>query len=117
MTTPRLPLAAALLLAIGALAGCEAATNAVNGTDAILEKTAQKISQKTDDEALILAVKGAILKADDKLGWRVKVGAVAGSVSLSGKVPTPEDKAKAEDIASRVKGVTRVLNAIDVGAD
>jgi hyperosmotically inducible protein len=116
MTTLRLPLASALLLALG-LAGCEAANNAVAGTDAILTKTAEKISQKTDDEALTLAVKGALVKADDKLGWRVKVGAVGGSVSLSGKVPTPEDKAKAEDIASRVKGVTRVLNAIDVGAD
>jgi hyperosmotically inducible periplasmic protein len=104
----------ALLLGLAPLAGCDAATNVVNGTDAILEKTAEKVAQKTDDEALSLAVKGALVKADDKLGWHVKVGALGGVVSLSGKVPTPEDKARAEDVASKVKGVTKVLNAIDV---
>src|SRR5271165_5517420 len=115
MTTLRLPFRPALLLALASLAGCEATTNALHGTEAILEKTGEKIAQKTDDEALSLAVKGALVKADDKLGWQVKVGSLGGVVSLSGKVPTPEAKAQAEDIASKVKGVTRVMNAIDVG--
>jgi osmotically-inducible protein OsmY len=110
------PALAALVLALALpLAGCQAATNAANGADAFLEKTAEKIEQKTDDAAITLAVKGELAKADDMLGRQVKVGSFKGRVSLNGTVPTPADKARAEQIALTVKGVTGVLNALEVG--
>lgn len=111
---PRYASAALLLLVLPA-AGCEAATNAASGAGAFAEKAAAKIEQKTGDAALTLAVKGALVKADDKLGRDVKVGALDGVVSLSGVVATPEAKARAEEITLGVKGVVRVMNAIDVG--
>jgi osmotically-inducible protein OsmY len=116
MNPDRTPKAlAAVLFAVLPLAGCEAATNAANGAGAMIERTAEKIEQKTDDAAITLAVKGALVKADDMLGRQVKVGTLKGRVSLSGTVPTAADKARAEQIALGVKGVSEVLNALDVG--
>jgi hyperosmotically inducible protein len=100
-------------LAIG-LAGCDAASNAAAGVGAYAEKTANKIEQGTDDAGITIAVKGALLEADEKLAKRVKVSTGNGIVSLVGTVATPEDKVRAEQIAGRVKGVVRVINALDV---
>jgi hyperosmotically inducible protein len=97
-----------------ALAGCEAASNAAAGAGAYLDKTAEKIEQSTDDASITIAVKGALLKADEKLAAKVKVSTGKGVVSLVGAVATPEEKMRAEQIAGTVKGVERVINAIDV---
>jgi osmotically-inducible protein OsmY len=105
-----------LLLGLLPLAGCEAATNAANGAGAFVEQTAKKIEQKTDDAAITLAVKGALVEADEKLAKEVQVGSLKGVVSLAGTVPTADAKARAEQIALGVKGVVRVLNGLDVGA-
>jgi hyperosmotically inducible protein len=96
------------------LAGCEATSNAAAGVGAFAEKTANKIGQTTDDAAITVAVKGALFKADEKLSKRVHVSTGNGIVSLSGAVGTPEDKMRAEQIAGRVEGVVRVINALDV---
>ncbi len=103
------------LAALPAAAGCEATTNAANGAGAFIEKTAEKVGQKTSDAALSLAVMGNLVKADDALGRQVKVGSLDGVVSLSGTVATADAKARAEQIATQTKGVVRVVNAIDVG--
>lgn len=104
-----------LTLTLLAAAGCDAATNAANGAGAFVEKTAEKIEQKTSDASITLAVKGALAQADDMLGRRVVVGTFNGVVSLSGTVPTAEAKVRAEQIAMQARGVVRVVNAIDVG--
>lgn len=107
-----------ILLALLSLpvAGCEAATNAASGVAAFADKTAEKIERKTDDTATTIAVKGALLKADEKLANQVHVGtANGGIVSLWGTVPSPDKKAQAEQIAMSVKGVVRVVNAIEIG--
>jgi hyperosmotically inducible protein len=117
----------ALIVACLGLAACNAAENAVAGAGAAIEKTAQKVGEKTeataekvgqgaDDAAITVAVKGALLKADERLGKLVHVSTGNNIVSLAGAVPTAEDKAKAEQIAAGVKGVTRVINGLDVGA-
>jgi osmotically-inducible protein OsmY len=103
------------LAAVPAAAGCEATTNAAKGAGAFVEKTAKTIGEKADDAGIVIAVKGGLFKADESLARQVKVGSLEGVVSLTGTVPTPEAKAKAEEIASQVKGVVRVTNAIDVG--
>jgi osmotically-inducible protein OsmY len=105
-----------ILLGLG-LGGCEAAQNAAAGAGAYMEKVGQKMETKTEDTAITIAVKGALLKADDKLATRVKVSTGGGVVSLVGTVPTAGDKAKAEEIAAAQKGVQRVINAIEVGPD
>lgn len=105
---------AALAVCFG-IAGCNAAANAAAGAGAYVEKTAEKIGQKTDDASITLAVKGALLRADEKLGKQVKVSTGNGIVSLVGNVPTPEDRMRAEQIAGTVNGVVRVINALEVG--
>lgn len=110
----RAAMTTAAILVCLSLAGCEAASNAAAGAGAYLDKTAEKIGQKTDDASITIAVKGALLKADEKLAGKVKVSTGNGIVSLVGAVATPEEKARAEQIASRVEDVVRVINAIDV---
>ncbi len=105
---------AAMIAACLGLAGCAAAENAAAGVGAYAEKTAQKIEQKTDDASITIAVKGALLDADEKLAKDVKVSTGSGIVSLVGTVRTPADKMRAEQIAGTVKGVVRVINALDV---
>lgn len=111
----RTTMTTALIAACLALAGCEAASNAAAGAGAYLDKTAEKIGQTTDDASITVAVKGALLKADDKLAAKVHVSTGNGIVSLVGTVQTPEDKMRAEQIAGSVKGVVRVINSLDVG--
>ncbi len=103
-----------LLATIALLAGCDAATNAANGVGAYAEKTANRIGESTTDASITLAVKGAIVEADPKLGSKVKVTTAAGVVTLTGAVATPDDKAKAEQAAHKPKGVVNVVNQIDV---
>ena len=112
-TGPTIHVALFLPLALLLGAGCEAASNAANGAGAVIEHTAEKIGQKTNDAAIVVAVKGELIKADDKLS-KVTVGSLDGVVSLAGTVPTAEQKAHAEQIAMQVKGVVKVMNAIDV---
>jgi len=109
------PAMLALALTLVAAAGCDAAANAANGAGAFVEKTAEKIEQKTSDASITLAVKGSLVKADDMLGRQVRVGTFNGVVSLSGTVPTAEAKARAEQITTEAHGVVRVINAIEVG--
>jgi len=114
METPTKPFALALVLASFPVAGCEAASNAANGAGAFVEKTAQKIGESTEDAAITVAVKGAIFKADEKLAGKVSVGTFKRAVSLSGTVQTAEEKTRAEQIATGVKGVEKVINALDI---
>lgn len=106
--------AALIILGLG-LGGCEAAQNAAAGAGAYMEKVGHKVEAKTEDAAITIAVKGALLKADDKLATRVRVSTGGGVVSLVGVVATEADRAKAEEIAAAQRGVTRVINAIEVG--
>ncbi len=96
------------------LAGCDAASNAANGVGAYAEKTAATIGEKTTDASISLAVKGSLMDADTKLGNRVKVTTAQGVVTLSGVVGTPADKAKAEEVAHKAKGVVSVVNNIEI---
>jgi hyperosmotically inducible protein len=110
----RRALTTAAMAACLGLAGCEAASNAAAGAGVYIDKTAEKIEHTTDDAALTIAVKAALLKADERLAKQVKVSTGNGVVSLVGAVPTPEDRARVEQIAGGVRGVVRVINALDV---
>lgn len=96
-------------------AGCDAAANAAAGAGAYVERTADKIGQKTDDASITLAVKSALYNADEPLARQVRVSTGNGVVSLVGTVPSAEAKARAEQIAAGQKGVIRVINGLDVG--
>jgi hyperosmotically inducible protein len=84
-----------VVLALGA--GCRSTTGETLGTN-------------LNDTQITSAVKTK-LAADQMASLsRVSVTTVRGNVSLTGIVPTVEDRARAEDIARRVNGVTQVTN-------
>jgi hyperosmotically inducible protein len=67
-----------------------------------------------DDSAITTQIKTKMLESKDVPGTAVSVETLKGTVSLSGFVKTPAEKAAAESIARGVKGVTGVNNAIIV---
>jgi osmotically-inducible protein OsmY len=84
-----------VVLALGA--GCRSTTGESLGTN-------------LNDTQITSAVKTK-LAADQMASLsRVSVTTVRGNVSLTGIVPTAEDRSRAEDIARRVNGVTQVTN-------
>jgi hyperosmotically inducible protein len=90
-----------VLLTVFSLAGCQATTGKTAG-------------QNVDDAAITSSVKTKL--AADKLSslTRVDVDTNNGSVSLNGVVESPDQKARAQDIASQVGGVNRVINNLQV---
>lgn len=92
---------AAMTVLLGALSGCTALTG-------------ETLGQNIDDTTLTTTVKTKLLA--DKLAnlTRIDVDTYNGVVSLNGIVPTPQDKARAEEIARTVDGVKKVVNNLQV---
>jgi osmotically-inducible protein OsmY len=88
--------------AIIALASMLAACQAMTGRTA---------GQNVDDSTLTASVKSQ-LGASNLL--RIDVDTNGGVVSLNGTVETPEEKARAEQLARRVDGVKKVVNNLQV---
>ena len=91
-------LAIALLLST---AGCTAMTGETAG-------------QNVDDSTITASVKTKL--AADKIGslTRINVDTTRQVVSLNGVVESPEQKARAEQLASQVSGVKKVNNNLQV---
>ena len=56
----------------------------------------------------------ALLTADDVTGTAIDVDVKDGAITLSGKVHTAAEKAKAEQVARGIEGVTNVKNMLQV---
>jgi hyperosmotically inducible periplasmic protein len=71
--------------------------------------------RKVDNAATTASVK-AKLAADVRLSTltSINVDSNADTVTLSGRVPTADDKRRAEEVARSVDGVTRVVNNLEV---
>ncbi len=98
-------LALASLLAAG-FTGCERNDNATTA-----QENGRTAGQELDDKTLVSNVRSA-LSADTVKYTDVKVDAYKGVVQLSGFADTSEQKSRADDIASKVAGVTKVENNI-----
>jgi hyperosmotically inducible periplasmic protein len=70
--------------------------------------------QTVDDSAISMKVKGAFAKDPNVKAIDVKVDTHLGTVQLSGWVNTPEEKARAEELAKAVPGVKSVENKIEL---
>jgi len=90
-----------VMLTVFSLAGCQAMTGKTAG-------------QNVDDAAITSSVKTKL--AADKLSslTRVDVDTNNGVVSLNGVVESADQKARAQDLASQVSGVNRVINNLQV---
>ncbi len=66
------------------------------------------IGTKVDDSAITTKVKAELLGAKNVKSTHIHVKTRAGVVSLTGTVPTAEDKSGAEDVSRRCDGVESV---------
>jgi hyperosmotically inducible protein len=91
----------AVLLVLFALAGCQAMTGRTAG-------------RNIDDLTITASVKARLVA--DKLSnfTRIDVDTVNAVVSLNGLVESEHEKRRAEDIASLVEGVEKIINDLQV---
>lgn len=76
--------------------------------------TGETAGQNIDDSTITASVKTKL--AADKIGslTRIDVDTTRQVVSLNGVVESPEQKARAEQLASQVSGVKKVTNNLQV---
>jgi hyperosmotically inducible protein len=72
------------------------------------------IGTKVDDTAITTKVKAELLGAKNVKSTHIHVKTRAGVVSLTGTVPSSEDKSGAQDVVSKVDGVASVRNHLKV---
>ncbi len=73
------------------------------------------IGRVIDDTALTVKVNGMLMEDETLPVRKIDVDVLNGHVTLTGVVDTREQKARAEEIARRVEGVTGVTNNLQVG--
>src|ERR1700760_985908 len=89
-----------------------AQTNSASSTSG----TDTSVGQKVDDSAVITKVKAELLGAKNVKSTHIHVKTHAGIVSLTGTVPSAEDKTAAEEVVSNVSGVASVKNHLKIAA-
>ena len=122
----------ALMLAGGALAlgACSKGANETAGqkVDSAVAKTEQagstakaktesaaaSVSGAVDDASITAAVSTGLAKDPDLSAIKIDVDTKGGQVTLTGPAPNAAAKARAEDIAKAVKGVSGVDNKLEV---
>jgi hyperosmotically inducible protein len=90
-----------VLLLAATVAGCQAMTGKTAG-------------QNIDDASITASVKSQLVADKASNLVRVDVDTNQGVVYLNGTVDSAEQKARAEELARRVRGVTRVVNNLQV---
>ena len=93
----------ALLVLVAFVAGCQSATGKSAGTN-------------IDDASITASVKAKLVADKASNLTRVDVDTNNGTVYLNGTVETPEQKARAEQLAWQAKGVKSVVNNLQVQA-
>ncbi|QNK69049.1 BON domain-containing protein [Variovorax sp. PAMC26660] len=72
------------------------------------------VSATVDDAAITASVSAGLAKDPDLSAIKINVDTKGGAVSLKGPAPSAAAKARAEEIAKGVQGVTSVDNQLDV---
>ena len=104
------------MLVLGGLlfSGCAPAVVGV-GTAAVAASSTEKgITTSVSDGLLFTKIQDNFLKTDATLSQFVDVNVNDGSVLLTGKVKTPEEKVLATKLTWEVRGVREVVNEIQV---
>ena len=73
------------------------------------------VPETMTDPAITTAVKSSLLADPRSSGLKIDVDTKNSVVTLSGRVKTAEEKARAEDVAKNTKGVASVVNKLKVG--
>lgn len=116
MTRRFIPLSTILLLLLAAngLSGCATAVLGV-GTAAVAASTTEKgLTTSVNDAAIVTKIKDRFVQSNFSLVTAVDVSVNDGSVLMTGKVKTPDEKVQATRIAWEIKGVREVVNELQV---
>ena len=76
--------------------------------------TGRTAGRNVDDAALTASVNAALVSDKPSNFTRIDVDTTNGVVALNGTVENPEQRARAEQLASRVNGVKKVVNNLQV---
>lgn len=116
MTRRFIPLSTILLLLIAnsSLSGCATAVLGV-GTAAVAASTTEKgLTTSVNDAAIVTKIKDRFIQSNFSLVTAVDISVNDGSVLMTGKVKTPEEKVEATRIAWEIKDVREVVNELQV---
>ena len=72
------------------------------------------IGETIDDATITTRVKTSLLNDPDVGGLRIDVDTFKGVVTLSGRVRSPAEEARAVSLAQKISGVTDVKSALQV---
>jgi hyperosmotically inducible protein len=76
--------------------------------------TGKTAGQNVDDATITASVKSTLVADKAANLTRVDVDTTLGVVSLNGVVESPDQKSRAEQLASRVNGVRKVVNNLQI---
>ncbi len=74
----------------------------------------EKVEQFVDDAAITTAVKAKLAADKIKTLVRVSVDTIKGVVTLTGTVESANQKKHAQEVARGVKGVSKVVNSLQI---
>lgn len=97
----------------GADAKAKSESAAASTKDAMKDAGAS-VAGAVDDASITAAVSTGLAKDPDLSAIKIDVDTKGGTVSLSGPAPNASAKARAEEIAKSVKGVSAVNNNLEV---
>lgn len=80
----------------------------------LLAACGKTVGETIDDATITTRVKTSLLNDPDVGGLRIDVDTFKGVVTLSGRVKTKEEEAKAIALARKVSGVTEVKSTLQV---
>ena len=80
----------------------------------LLAACGKSVGDTIDDATITTRVKTALLNDPDVGGLRIDVDTFKGVVTLSGRVKTKEEEAKAIALARKISGVTDVKSTLQI---
>ncbi len=102
-----------LLLCFG-LSGCASTVVGVGAAAVAASTTEKGLSTSVSDTQILAKIKDRFIQTNFSLLTNVDVSVNNGSVLMTGKAKTPEDKVQATRIAWNIRGVNEVVNELQV---
>jgi hyperosmotically inducible protein len=90
------------------------ASAAANRAANKVERAGQDIAAKADDAAMTAKVKARLMAEPGIDSLQIDVDTRDGQVTLTGEVDTPQNKARAKELASSIEGVTGVVDRLSM---
>lgn len=90
------------------------ASAAANRAANKVESAAEKVAAKADDAATTVKVKARLMAEPGIDSLQIDVDTSNGRVTLTGEVYTPQNRARAKELASSVEGVTGVVDRLSI---